>query len=84
MAGGVGVARIAVELRHPHVSADELIEAVAADVGDVVPPFDDHRFPLLRSIDPHGDTFFSDYQMAGSFLSCGCCAPKRQPPWSSV
>lgn len=29
------------------------------------PPIDDESFPLLRLIDPYGDTFFSSYQMRG-------------------
>jgi len=30
-----------------------------------LPAFDDHRFPLLRLVDPYGTTQFSSYQMKG-------------------
>jgi hypothetical protein len=35
------------------------------DVGHLVPDFDDMSYPLLRLVDPYGDTYFSSYQMAG-------------------
>jgi len=30
-----------------------------------LPDFDDHRYPLLRLVDPYGNTIFSSYQMVG-------------------
>lgn len=37
----------------------------SADVGFALPDFDDARYPLLRLIDPYGDTIFNSYQMTG-------------------
>jgi hypothetical protein len=36
-----------------------------ADLGHLLPDFDDLTYPLLRLVDPYGDTYFSSYQMAG-------------------
>jgi hypothetical protein len=35
------------------------------DLGRLLPDFDDLSYPLLRLVDPYGDTYFSSYQMAG-------------------
>ena len=35
------------------------------DLGHLLPDFDDLTYPLLRLVDPYGDTYFSRYQMAG-------------------
>jgi hypothetical protein len=35
------------------------------DLGYLLPDFDDLSYPLLRLVDPYGDTYFSRYQMAG-------------------
>ncbi len=36
-----------------------------ADVGFALPDFEDARYPMLRLIDPYGDTVFNSYQMTG-------------------
>jgi hypothetical protein len=40
-------------------------ESIQANVGDALPEFDDERYPMLRLVDPYGDTIFSTYQMVG-------------------
>lgn len=40
-------------------------ETIHVNVGDALPAFDDQRYPLLRLVDPYGDTIFSSYQMVG-------------------
>lgn len=40
-------------------------EAIQSNVGRALPEFDDLRYPLLRLVDPDGDTIFSSYQMVG-------------------
>ena len=41
----------------------EKLEPRGANFGDVMPGFDDERYPLLRYVGPYGDTAFSSYQM---------------------
>jgi hypothetical protein len=57
-------AHITVELRSS-IGGDliETLEPRGANVGDVMPEFDDERYPFLRYVDPNGDTAFSSYQM---------------------
>lgn len=40
-------------------------EVSLANVASALPEFDDERYPLLRLVDPYGDTVFSSYQMVG-------------------
>jgi hypothetical protein len=40
-------------------------ENILLNVARSLPEFDDERYPLLRLVDPYGDTIFSSYQMVG-------------------
>jgi hypothetical protein len=40
------------------------LDPAGSDVGELLPAFGDLAYPLLRLVDPYGDTFFSTYQMA--------------------
>jgi len=58
------MAHITVELRTSlEGGVSESLDPPAMDVGRSLPDFDDRRYPLLRLIDPYGDTIFSSYQM---------------------
>ena len=60
------MAHITVELRRS--LEDDVIETLEpsnANVGGAIPALDDSRYPLLRLVDPYGDTAFSSYQMIG-------------------
>ena len=59
-------AHIAVVLR-ASVCGDPIrtLEPRSADVGEVMPGFDNLEFPALRLVDPYGQTIFNGYQMAG-------------------
>ena len=35
------------------------------ELAALMPAFSDTDYPLLRLVDPYGDTYFSSYQMAG-------------------
>jgi hypothetical protein len=37
----------------------------SGDTGILLPPLAALEYPLLRLVDPYGDTYFSSYQMAG-------------------
>jgi hypothetical protein len=43
----------------------EEIHPMKAELNRLLPIFDDQSFPLLRLIDPYGDTLFSSNQMHG-------------------
>ena len=59
------MAHIAAELRHsPGGAGIETLVPPGSDLGTVLPQFDDLRYPLLRLVDPYGETLFSRYQMA--------------------
>ena len=59
-------AHITVELRSSLGSGViETLEPRGANVGDVMPELADGRYPLLRYVDPYGDTAFSSHQMIG-------------------
>ena len=40
-------------------------EAIQTNVARSLPEFNDERYPLLRLVDPYGNTVFSSYQMVG-------------------
>ena len=40
-------------------------ETIHTNVARALPAFDDQRYPLLRLVDPFGDTIFSSHQMTG-------------------
>lgn len=40
-------------------------EAIQLNVARSLPEFNDQRYPLLRLVDPDGETIFSSYQMVG-------------------
>ena len=54
---------ITAELRRgPSGSRIARIEPPNANLGEILPEFDRDEFPLLRLVDPFGDTYFSSYQ----------------------
>ena len=58
-------AHVTVELRHdPGGPPIRRLQPAGAHVGDLLPRFDDLAFPLLRLVDPYGETIFSAYQMS--------------------
>lgn len=60
------MAYITTELRDaPEWESTETVRHRGPDVGGAMPDFNDRRYPLLRLVDPYGDTLFSSYQMAG-------------------
>jgi hypothetical protein len=60
------MAHITAEVREtPCGGAVARMDPVGSDVGAFLPDFDDLTFPLLRLVDPYGDTYFSAYQIAG-------------------
>jgi hypothetical protein len=58
---------INVELRDSLDEGGDLgtLSPPSSDVGPALPSVNDTRYPLLRLIDPYGETVFSSYQMRG-------------------
>lgn len=72
------MAHITVELRpSPDAAPVARLEPAGADIGALLPEFDDESFPLLRLVDPYGDTYFSRYQMAGILPEIGRLQERR-------
>ncbi len=60
------MAHITVEARNsPTGPGVATLDPAGTDIAVVLPDFEDRRYPLLRLVDPYGDTIFSTYQMAG-------------------
>jgi hypothetical protein len=63
---GNAMAHMTVELR-THLDGDAVrtLEPRGANISEVMPAFNDGRYPLLRYVDPYDDTTFTSNQMNG-------------------